>query len=125
MDETSRRSPDPKLQSAMEWIRTPDRGYSRADVPRGSAFSRLHGDPNSHSRRAPQFPESIFLRKDFEGIECPHEDPLVITLVIKNFEVGRMLVDTGSSVDILLFDACLKLGMSQIRPVATPLAGFT
>ncbi|GAA0174040.1 hypothetical protein LIER_27512 [Lithospermum erythrorhizon] len=34
-----------------------------------------------------------------------------------------MVVDTGSSVDILFLDAYLKLGMSraQIRPVATPL----
>ncbi|GAA0165066.1 hypothetical protein LIER_20562 [Lithospermum erythrorhizon] len=64
-----------------------------------------------------------FSRKDFEGIEYPHEDLLMITPVIANFEVGQMLVDTGSSIDILFLDAYLKLRMSraQIRPVATPL----
>ncbi|GAA0166319.1 hypothetical protein LIER_21497 [Lithospermum erythrorhizon] len=65
--------------------------------------------------------------KDYEGIECPHKDPLVITTVITNFEVGRMLVDIGSSMDILFLDAYLKLMMSRahIRPVATPVVGFT
>ncbi|GAA0156795.1 hypothetical protein LIER_14199 [Lithospermum erythrorhizon] len=38
-----------------------------------------------------------------------------------------MLINTSSSVDILFLDAYLKLGMSrtEIRLVATPLAGFT
>ncbi|GAA0154774.1 hypothetical protein LIER_12661 [Lithospermum erythrorhizon] len=75
----------------------------------------------------PEFPVLSFSKKDFEGIECPREDPLVITHVIANFEVGRILVNTGSFVDILFLDAYLKLGMSraQIRPVTTPLVGFT
>ncbi|GAA0184382.1 hypothetical protein LIER_31670 [Lithospermum erythrorhizon] len=60
----------------------------------------------------PEFPDLSFFKKDFEGIECPHEDPLLITLVIANFEVGHMLVDTGRSVDILFLDAYMKLGMS-------------
>ncbi|GAA0183842.1 hypothetical protein LIER_31188 [Lithospermum erythrorhizon] len=36
----------------------------------------------------PEFPDMSFSRRDFEGIECPHEDPLVITQVIVNFEGG-------------------------------------
>ncbi|GAA0173404.1 hypothetical protein LIER_27028 [Lithospermum erythrorhizon] len=200
-------------------IRAPDRAYSRTDLPRGSAFSRLQGDPrkrteyhkdhghdtddcrhlkieiekliqrgqlkdyvhketqsvnrrfdrdrsgspdgppnitgrvniisggksrggdSGNARRTyakpdiyvvttgarPEFLDMFFSMKDFKGIECPHEDPLVITQVIANFELGRMLVDTSSSLDILFLDAYLKLWMSrtQIRPVATPLVGFT
>ncbi|GAA0170431.1 hypothetical protein LIER_40962 [Lithospermum erythrorhizon] len=47
--------------------------------------------------------------------------------VIANFDLGRMPVDTGISMDILLLDAYLKLRMSraQVRPVATPLVRFT
>ncbi|GAA0151748.1 hypothetical protein LIER_10402 [Lithospermum erythrorhizon] len=63
----------------------------------------------------PEFPYLSFSGKDFEGIECPHEDPLVITPVIANFEVGQMLVDTGSSIDILFLDAYLKLWMSRAQ----------
>ncbi|GAA0146383.1 hypothetical protein LIER_06356 [Lithospermum erythrorhizon] len=45
MEDTRRRSPDPKLQSALDMIRAPDNGYSWADLPRGSPFSCLHGHP--------------------------------------------------------------------------------
>ncbi|GAA0168947.1 hypothetical protein LIER_23532 [Lithospermum erythrorhizon] len=45
MEETRRQSPHPKRRSALDRIRVPDRGYSRANLPRGSAFSCLQGDP--------------------------------------------------------------------------------
>ncbi|GAA0173075.1 hypothetical protein LIER_26768 [Lithospermum erythrorhizon] len=68
----------------------------------------------------PEFPDLSYSRKDFEGIKCAHKDPLVITPVIENFEVGRILVNTISSFDILFLDAYLNMGMSpaQIRPVS-------
>ena len=34
-------------------------------------------------------------------MELPHDDPLVIEPMIGNFVVERMLVDTGSSADVL------------------------
>ncbi|GAA0165190.1 hypothetical protein LIER_20653 [Lithospermum erythrorhizon] len=229
MEETRRKSTDPKRWSSLDRIRALDRGYSRADLPWESAFSRLQEDPkkkektpmdmrnyyqyhkhhghdmgdcrhlkieieklikrgqlkeyvnqetqrmnkcfNQGRSKSPDGPPSItgrvnaiswgcsgggdsgsarqayakwdisvvnagarpkfldlsFSRKDFEGIECPYEDPLVITSVIEKYKVSRMLVDTDSSMDILYLDAYLKLGMSwaQIMPVATPLVGFT
>ncbi|GAA0154768.1 hypothetical protein LIER_12656 [Lithospermum erythrorhizon] len=153
MKDTRRRSLEPKRQSSLDRIWVPDRGYSWANLPRGGAFSHLEGDPkkknegksggsdSGSARRAhakmdinatttgarPDFPNLSFSRKDFEGIECSHEDPLVITTVIVNFEVDRMLVDTQIFVDILLLDVYPKLGMSraEIRPVAIPLVGFT
>ncbi|GAA0151568.1 hypothetical protein LIER_10264 [Lithospermum erythrorhizon] len=73
------------------------------------------------------FPGLSFSKKDFEVLEFPNEDQLVITPMIAKFEVGRVLLDTGSSVDILFLIAYLKLGMGreQIRPVSTPLIWFT
>ncbi|GAA0157721.1 hypothetical protein LIER_14926 [Lithospermum erythrorhizon] len=38
-------APELNRQSALDRIRAPDKAYSRADLPRGSAFSRLQGDP--------------------------------------------------------------------------------
>ncbi|GAA0163106.1 hypothetical protein LIER_19058 [Lithospermum erythrorhizon] len=42
MEEIRLRSPNPK-RSAVDNIRAPDRGYSKANLPRVSAFSHLQG----------------------------------------------------------------------------------
>ncbi|GAA0163166.1 hypothetical protein LIER_19102 [Lithospermum erythrorhizon] len=228
MEDNRWRSPEPKRRSALHRIQEPDIAYSRADIPRGSAFSRLQGDsrkqmeigdkrmlPPPPRQKMPQNKKDMrkscqyqknhghdtddcrhlkieiekliqrgqlkeYVHKETQRVnrrfdregsnsppnitervnvisggrsgggdygsarrayekrdiyaatagarpECLYEDPLVITLVIANFEVGRMLVDTGSSVDILYLDAYLKLGMSQvqIRPVPTLLVWYT
>lgn len=38
---------------------------------------------------------------DLEGVTIPHEDALVINTTIANYDVARMFVDSGSSVNIL------------------------
>jgi hypothetical protein len=42
-----------------------------------------------------------FSDDDYVGISLPHTDPLVVTLAIANHRLHRILVDTGSSADIL------------------------
>lgn len=42
-----------------------------------------------------------FSNEDFAGVSLPHSDALVVTLVIANHNIHRVLVDTGSSADIL------------------------
>ncbi|GAA0173076.1 hypothetical protein LIER_26769 [Lithospermum erythrorhizon] len=44
MEEDRRMSPKPKWRSALDRIRRPDRGYSRADLPLSSAFSHLQDE---------------------------------------------------------------------------------
>ncbi|PKI46299.1 hypothetical protein CRG98_033308 [Punica granatum] len=46
-----------------------------------------------------------FTESDSEHIQYPHDDALVITTRISLFDVKRILVDTGTSVDILLHEA--------------------
>ena len=64
--------------------------------------------------------------EDLEGIKFPHDDPLVITPVIGNSSVKRVLVDGGASVDILFHEAFLKMGYndSQLTPSDMPIYGF-
>ncbi|GAA0163858.1 hypothetical protein LIER_19629 [Lithospermum erythrorhizon] len=44
VDNNRRRSPEPKRRSTLDRIWAPDGAYSRTDLPRGSAFTRLQGD---------------------------------------------------------------------------------
>ncbi|VFQ87976.1 unnamed protein product, partial [Cuscuta campestris] len=56
-----------------------------------------------------------------------HNDPLVITMDINGVDVARVLVDTGSSVNILYLETFQKLRLcrTQLEPLKTPLSGFT
>jgi hypothetical protein len=51
---------------------------------------------------------------------------MVITLAIANTFVSRLLIDTGSSVDVLMYDAFIEMGLadSQLYPCWDPLTGF-
>jgi hypothetical protein len=42
-----------------------------------------------------------FSDDDYAGVSLPHTDALVVTLTIANYQTRRILVDTGSSADIL------------------------
>ncbi|XP_019163610.1 PREDICTED: uncharacterized protein LOC109159953 [Ipomoea nil] len=69
----------------------------------------------------------VFTDKDLPAGEIPHRDALVITMDINGLVVRRILVDTGSSVNVLYLETFTKMGLTreQLRPVQTPLAGFT
>ena len=57
----------------------------------------------------------------------PHNDPLVIMLTIEGFNTKRVLVDNGSSTDIIYLPAFqqLKLDPKRLRPFYSPLVNFS
>ena len=59
-------------------------------------------------------------------IHHPHDDAIVITLLIADYTTRRVLVDNGSSSNILYYPAFqqMKLGRDQLRLVNSPLVGF-
>ncbi|XP_074321893.1 uncharacterized protein LOC141659058 [Apium graveolens] len=63
---------------------------------------------------------------DLEGLKFPQDDPLVITSIIENTPVMRVLVNNGSSVDILFHDTFIRMGYnhSQLTPSDAPIYGF-
>ncbi|XP_074327128.1 uncharacterized protein LOC141665047 [Apium graveolens] len=63
---------------------------------------------------------------DLEGLKFPQDDPLVITPVIQNYLVMRVLVDNEASIDILFHDTFVRMGYndSQLTPSDTPIYGF-
>ena len=63
-----------------------------------------------------------FNEADARGVRQPYNDPLVIMLNIEGFNTKRILVDNGSSVDIIYLPAFqqLKLNEKRLRPFDPP-----
>ncbi|GAV86479.1 hypothetical protein CFOL_v3_29909, partial [Cephalotus follicularis] len=67
-----------------------------------------------------------FSEKDYEGVRLPHDDPVVVTLLVELFTMKRILVDSGNLANILYkhaFDQ-IHIPTDQIGPMKTPLVGF-
>ena len=67
-----------------------------------------------------------FSDSDLEGFQHPHDDPLVVRAIVANTTVHRVLVDNGSSADIIFASAFDKMGIGRekLEPVNTHLWGF-
>ncbi|KAL5550050.1 hypothetical protein UlMin_000226 [Ulmus minor] len=69
----------------------------------------------------------IFTESEARGLWHPHTDAIVVTLRIAGRKVFRILVDNGSSADILFkstFNRMNLIGV-KIEPIASSLSGFT
>ena len=68
-----------------------------------------------------------FSDSDMEGCQHPHDDPLVIKVVVANKTIHRVLVDNRRSVDIIFTLAFEKIGIvkEKLEPVNTCLRGFS
>ena len=68
-----------------------------------------------------------FLDSYLKGCQHPHDDPLVIRAVVANKTIHRVLVDNGSSTDIIFASAFDKIGIGRekLEPVSTHLRGFS
>jgi hypothetical protein len=67
-----------------------------------------------------------FLEEDARGVVMPHNDALVVTLTIANHGIHRILVDNGTSADILYWLAFQQMGIDRdkIKPFRSLLVGF-
>ncbi|KAL0447246.1 UNVERIFIED_CONTAM: hypothetical protein Slati_1852500 [Sesamum latifolium] len=67
-----------------------------------------------------------FGRAERSGPQTMHNDALVITAILANYEVGRIFIDSGSSADILFGEAYdqMQLGDVSLEKVNTSLYEF-
>ena len=67
-----------------------------------------------------------FLKEDARGVAMPHDDILVVTLTVANHAIHRILVDNGSSANILYWPVFQQMGIDRdrIKPFGSPLVGF-
>ncbi|GAV59932.1 LOW QUALITY PROTEIN: hypothetical protein CFOL_v3_03463, partial [Cephalotus follicularis] len=103
------------------------KGHLRKYVDRNAPQQR-----RERREEAPQQPEDKRIRSggdeevisfseaNYEGVRLPHDDP-----VVELFTMKRILIDSGSSADILCKHAFDQLKIpTDLRPVKTPLVGF-
>jgi len=67
-----------------------------------------------------------FLEQDLQLESCPHTDVMVIRTNIAGWEINRVLIDSGSSTDIIFVNAFdqMKLSRTQLQPSDSPLISF-
>jgi len=60
-------------------------------------------------------------------VKQPHDNPLVIILMIEGFNTRRVLVDNGSSADIIYLSAFqqLKIDSKRLCPFESSLISFS
>ncbi|CAB4286862.1 unnamed protein product [Prunus armeniaca] len=101
---------------------------SRYEKRRAEKVRRINGIASaSESAKALEKIRVIsFTQKDMEGIEFPHNDALVVTLRFANSMVKRVMIDGGSSADVLFWSTFkrMKLDENEIQPNLTPIYAF-
>lgn len=95
---------------------------------RKSYARQIHHVAASSSPAPPEWSDVdiTFLADDAEGIEFPHQDALVISAIIADFEVKRVLVDGGSSAVILFTEAFdqMLIPRRRLTPAVTSQLGL-
>lgn len=89
--------------------------YSLSKIAESSTFLR-------QGEEALQFTRSELALSGFAT-----EQPLVITAIVNNFKLHRILVDTGACKNILYFPCFTQMGLTEahLKPYAGTLEGFT
>ena len=78
--------------------------------------------------KLPRLDTSITFSDSYlEGCQHPHDDSLVVRAVVANKTVHRVLVDNGSSADIIFASTFDKMGIrrERLEPVNTHLRGYS
>ena len=67
-----------------------------------------------------------FSKEDERRLHHPHDDALVVSIRIEDYNMHRVLVDNGSSADILYYPTFQQMGIGRERliPTNAPLVGF-
>ncbi|KAL0367751.1 UNVERIFIED_CONTAM: hypothetical protein Sradi_3665200 [Sesamum radiatum] len=143
------RAPSPRRPSREGTKQTTGSKEDNNDVPRKGVIRMIAGEPSggdshqvrkSHVQKAHQISIKEVLgieiiedapiiqlgRAERSGPQTIHNDTLVITAMLANYEVRRIFVDSESSADILFREAYdqMQLGDVSLEKVNTSLYGF-
>ena len=70
--------------------------------------------------------EITFNENETADLDKPHDDALVIRINVGGCELSRVMIDTGSSADVLFYEAFKRMGFTKalLKHERTPLIGF-
>ena len=87
--------------------------------------NNIHNVPPLKQRRTDIY--ILFSEEDAIGVKQLHDDPLVIMLMIEGFNTKKILVDNGSSANIIYLSAFqqLKVSPEKLHPFDSPLVSFS
>ena len=97
---------------------------AQAEAPR-EVLTVGHSQKRRHSQQSSG--RSItFIEQDLRRVQLPHNDALVISLRIGPAMVQRVLIDQGSSAEVMYFNMfqALKIPTEDLQPTEVPLVGF-
>ncbi|XP_048493203.1 uncharacterized protein LOC125493737 [Beta vulgaris subsp. vulgaris] len=85
-------------------------------------YTLKHGSDATSSTVCP----TMTFKDIHRPIQTPHDDPLVVEMKIANLRVGRVLIDSRSSADIITMDCLRKLKYEEkdLTHIDQPLVGF-
>lgn len=58
-------------------------------------------------------PLIVFTEEDFEGVQAHEDDPVVVSVVTARYNVKRVLIDQGSSADVMFWSTFVGLGIPE------------
>ncbi|KAM2112303.1 hypothetical protein ACFX1R_014837 [Malus domestica] len=75
----------------------------------------------------PNWDPICFYPEEERGIIYPHNDPLIVEAHIANFDVKRILIDTGASVNIMFAEAFKAFNVAEhlLDHSISPLISFS
>ena len=101
----------------------------RAELAQEEAPREVLTVGHSQKRRHSQQNSGLsitFTEQDLRRVQLPHNDALVISLRIGSAMVQRVLVDQGSSDEVMYFNMfqALNIPAEDLQPTEVPLVGF-
>ncbi|XP_058217537.1 uncharacterized protein LOC131328637 [Rhododendron vialii] len=123
-------NPNPnELRSSIHVIHGPVTKESESnlwvDLNRASTSKQVIAVvPGSKRLRPEELPKwtITFTECDLEHVQTPHSDALVLTVQIGVHDVKRVLIDQGSSAEVMYYDLFKKLDLSEsaLQPAEVP-----
>ncbi|KAG7556990.1 Retrotransposon gag domain [Arabidopsis suecica] len=92
------------------------------------AYQRRAEAPSNWSRPFDRPNDTVtFEKSETNGLDMPHNDPLVITLAVGDHDVSRVLIDTGSTIDVIFRETLrqMNIDMSQVTLTPRQVLGFS